>query len=90
MVFISSAARFVSISYIVITVILIYFSLFSYFMGGKNPIIYTLKSYEIKKEIIGFKKFLETFSIIDKKSPNELKIWRIYLTYAMVLDVNKK
>ena len=50
----------------------------------------TLKGNELLNKAYALKNYLKDFSIIKKRSKEELILWQYYLVYAVVLDVNIK
>lgn len=53
-----------------------------------NP--YTDKGLEYLGKLMGLKKFLLDFSIIDQRELPEVALWGKYMSYAMVLGISKK
>lgn len=52
-------------------------------------LIYTAIFVEEAKQVIGFKKFLEEFSLIEEKKVIEVALWEDYLIYASILGCAK-
>lgn len=52
-------------------------------------ITYTLndKGVELKDEYLDLKKYLEDFSLIDKKTSEMISLWDFYLSYSVVLGI---
>ena len=46
------------------------------------------KGTEIKDEYLDLKKYLEDFSLIDKKTAEMIYIWNFYLSYSIALGIN--
>ena len=50
----------------------------------------TIKGKELLTKAYALKNFLKDFSIIDKRTNDELILWEYYLIYSVVLGVNNK
>lgn len=51
---------------------------------------YTNKGLRLQRKIMGFKKFLKNYSMIEKRDVEEVYLWERYLAYAMSLNINVK
>lgn len=55
-----------------------------------NMYILTNKGMKLRKEILGLKKYLKDYSLIKKRTREEVIIWEYYLIYAVVIHENFK
>ncbi len=54
----------------------------------KNIDIYTPKAKEEKERLKGLKKYLQDYSLIDKREILEIYLWEKYLAYATIFNIN--
>ena len=66
---------------------ILFFATYIFFKSPKHT---HLKQEEDLYKWIGFKKYLEDYSMLSQQESNAIKIWETYLTYAIALGVNKK
>lgn len=78
---------------IMISIIMIFVSIFMII----EQIIYfnktyrrTIKGTELINKAYALKNFLKDFSLIKKRTDEELKLWEYYLIYSIILDINVK
>lgn len=50
--------------------------------------MYTKKAEEEKERLIGLKKYLEDYSLINKREILEIYLWEKYLAYATIFNIN--
>jgi|GEM_PF-4153615 len=55
---------------------------------SSNKYLLTNKGLKLRKEILGLKKYLKDYSLIQKRSEEEVLIWEYYLIYAVVIHEN--
>ncbi|MDL2323921.1 DUF2207 domain-containing protein [Ruminococcaceae bacterium OttesenSCG-928-A16] len=54
----------------------------------KHPAIVATKAgVQYAKEMMGFKKYLQNFTIINERQPREVELWEAYLVYAQVFGI---
>ena len=56
----------------------------------QNNAIRTSTGEEVNLKLEGLKNFLKDFSILDKKTKEELIIWKDYLIYSVIFNQNTK
>lgn len=66
---------------------LIFFATYIFFKSPKN---FELKENDFISKWIGFKRYLEDYSILNQQEENAKLIWDKYLIYALSLGINKK
>lgn len=54
----------------------------------KNTDIYTQKAKEEKERLNALKKYLEDYSLINKREILEIYLWEKYLAYATIFNIN--
>lgn len=52
----------------------------------RNKTIKTTEGFELYNKLLGLKKFLKDFSIIDNREKEELLLWEDYIIYAIIFD----
>lgn len=55
-----------------------------------DPYIRSEKGSEINSKLEGLKKYIKEFSILPEREQKEIKLWREYLIYSVMFDMNKK
>jgi len=50
----------------------------------------TNKGKEIMKKLLGLKRFMAEFTVMDKKSADEIELWDDYLIYSVLFNINNQ